>query len=82
MAEKTIRDTVREIIAELLGITDMAQYDDTQSLEKDIGADSLDKVDLVMALEKHFGFEIPDEDSVKLDTLASYIKYIEEHSQK
>jgi acyl carrier protein len=48
----------------------------------DLGADSLDIVELVMALEDEYGIEIPDEDAEKIETVGDAIKYIEEHMKK
>ena len=50
------------------------------SFTKDLGADSLDQVELVMALEEEFGIEIPDEDAEKIQTVGDVSKYIDEHS--
>ena len=72
-----IADKVKSVIAEQLGVkseevTDQAKFVD------DLGADSLDTVELVMALEEEYGVEIPDEDAEKLTTVGDAIKYIEE----
>ncbi len=72
-----ISDKVKGVIAEQLGVkpeevTDQAKFVD------DLGADSLDTVELVMALEEEYGIEIPDEDAEKLTTVGDAIKYIEE----
>ena len=52
------------------------------SFIEDLGADSLDTVELVMALEEEFGIEIPDEDAEKMSTVGDAMKYIEEKSSK
>jgi acyl carrier protein len=49
---------------------------------EDLGADSLDTVELIMALEEEFGIEVPDEQAEKLATVGDVVKYIEEHQQK
>src|SRR3990167_7080582 len=76
MAE-SIHDRVRAIIAEQLGVK-IEEVTDTASFVEDLGADSLDTVELVMALEEEFGIEIPDEDAEKMVTVEDAIKYIEQ----
>lgn len=49
---------------------------------EDLGADSLDVVELIMSLEEEFGYEIPDQEAEKLQTVGDVIRYIEEHQQK
>jgi acyl carrier protein len=73
-------DKVRQIVAEQLGV-DVDEVTSEASFVDDLGADSLDTVELVMALEEEFGLEIPDEDAEKISTVADAIKYIEEHSE-
>lgn len=68
---------IKSIIAEQLGVKPEEVTDDAKFVE-DLGADSLDTVELVMALEEEFGVEIPDEDAEKMTTVGSAIKYIEE----
>jgi len=67
---------VKEIIVNKLGV-DAAQVTDTASFTNDLGADSLDTVELVMEFEKAFGMSIPDEDAEKIGTVGDAIKYIE-----
>jgi acyl carrier protein len=67
---------VKDIIVEQLGISG-DQVSDAKFIE-DLGADSLDTVELVMALEEEFGHEIPDEQAEKLQSVGDVIKYIEE----
>ena len=67
---------VKEIIAEQLGV-DESQVTGEASFMDDLGADSLDTVELVMALEEEFGAEIPDEEAEKLTTVSQAIAYIE-----
>jgi len=78
MAE-AVHDRVRAIIAEQLGVK-LEEVTDTASFIEDLGADSLDTVELVMALEEEFGIEIPDEDAEKMVTVGDAIKYIEQKS--
>ena len=72
-------DKIRQIVAEQLGV-DVTEVTPTASFVNDLGADSLDTVELVMALEEEFGIEIPDEDAEKISTVADVISYIEAHS--
>ena len=76
-AEKTIEQRVKEIIVEQLGVTAEQVTSDAKFIE-DLGADSLDTVELVMALEEEFGQEIPDEEAEKLQTVGDVVKYIED----
>ena len=75
MAE-AVADRVRAIIAEQLGVK-LEEVTDSASFIEDLGADSLDTVELVMALEEEFGVEIPDEDAEKMTTVGEAIKYID-----
>ena len=74
MAE-AVADRVRAIIAEQLGVK-IEEVTDAASFIEDLGADSLDTVELVMALEEEFGIEIPDEDAEKMSSVGDAIKYI------
>jgi len=78
MAE-AVSDRVRAIIAEQLGVK-LEEVTDWASFIEDLGADSLDTVELVMALEEEFGIEIPDEDAEKMVTVGDAIKYIDTKS--
>lgn len=73
--DSKIEDNVREIIAKQLGV-DKAKVVLEASFIEDLGADSLDIVELVMALEDHFETEIPDEDAQKILTVKDAIEYI------
>ena len=75
MAE-AVADRVRAIIAEQLGVK-LEEVTDTASFIEDLGADSLDTVELVMALEEEFGIEIPNEDAEKMSSVGDAIKYID-----
>ena len=77
MAEKTIEQRVKDIIVEQLGVNADQVTPDAKFIE-DLGADSLDTVELVMALEEEFGNEIPDEQAEKLQSVGDVIKYVEE----
>ena len=75
--EKTTEQRVKDIIVEQLGVSADQVTPDAKFIE-DLGADSLDTVELVMALEEEFGREIPDEEAEKLQSVGDVIKYIEE----
>ncbi|MCX6894539.1 MAG: acyl carrier protein [Verrucomicrobia bacterium] len=80
MADKSIEQQVKDIIVEQLGVT-ADQVTPEAKFVEDLGADSLDVVELVMALEEKFGREIPDEQAEKLLTVGDVIKFIEETSK-
>ncbi len=71
-------DEVKEVVVEQLNVNPDEVKEDSKFVE-DLGADSLDVVELVMALEEKFDIEIPDTDAEKIVTVADAIKYIEEH---
>jgi acyl carrier protein len=81
MAEKSIEEKVKDIIVEQLGVNP-EQVTPTASFIEDLGADSLDIVELVMAFEEEFSVEVPDEDAEKLQTVGDVNKYIEERANK
>ncbi|MDD5292294.1 MAG: acyl carrier protein [Candidatus Omnitrophica bacterium] len=72
-----VPDKIKSIIAEQLGVKP-EEVTPQASFIEDLGADSLDTVELVMALEEEFGVEIPDEDAEKMTTVGDAVKYIEE----
>ena len=74
-------DRIKAIIAEQLGVKQEEVIDQAKFID-DLGADSLDTVELVMALEEEFGIEIPDEDAEKMVSVGDAIKYIEEKAAK
>ena len=74
----TIEERVKHIVAEQLGIKEDEIKCDASFIE-DLGADSLDTVELVMALEEEFGTEIPDEEAEKISTIQEAINYIQGH---
>ena len=77
----SLDNKVRDIIVEQLGVNADQVTSDAKFIE-DLGADSLDTVELVMALEEEFGSEIPDEQAEKLQSVGDVIKYIEDLQQK
>ena len=78
MSDKPIEEKVKEIIVEQLGVNP-EQVTPTASFIEDLGADSLDIVELVMALEEQYGMEISDEDAEKIRTVKDVVNYIEAH---
>ena len=80
MSEKSIEDKVRDIIVDQLGVNADQVVKDARFIE-DLGADSLDTVELVMAFEEEFSIEVPDEEAEKLQTVGDVVTYVEEHSQ-
>jgi acyl carrier protein len=80
MAEKdAVFDKVKEIIVDQLGVEEDEVTPQAHFIE-DLGADSLDIVELVMALEEEFGLEIPDEEAEKISTVGDAVDYIRENS--
>jgi acyl carrier protein len=77
----TVEERVKKIVAEQLGVNE-ADIKIESSFVDDLGADSLDTVELVMALEDEFETEIPDEDAEKITTVQQAIDYIVEHKAK
>ena len=73
-------ERVKKIIVEQLGVSP-EQVTTEASFIDDLGADSLDTVELVMALEEEFDIEIPDEDAEKITTVGEAIEYVEDHVQ-
>lgn len=76
----SVESKLKEIIAEQLGISEDEITLDSSFVE-DLGADSLDIVELIMAVEEEFELEIPDSDAEKIDTVESLVKYIEARTQ-
>ena len=75
----SIEERVKKIIVEQLGVKE-EDVTSEASFVDDLGADSLDTVELVMALEEEFETEIPDEDAEKITTVAQVVDYINSHS--
>jgi acyl carrier protein len=76
----SIEDRVKQIIVEQLGVEE-GEVTPGASFVDDLGADSLDTVELVMAFEEAFDIEIPDEDAEKIRTVKDAITYIQQHSK-
>ena len=76
----SVEDKVKQIIVEQLGV-DEAEVTPSASFVDDLGADSLDTVELVMAFEEAFDIEIPDEDAEKIKTVQDAVDYIGKHAK-
>jgi acyl carrier protein len=74
-----VSEKVKKIIVDQLGVEEDEVTPEASFIE-DLGADSLDIVELIMALEEEFGIEIPDEDAEKIATVKDAVSYIQEHS--
>ncbi|GAA8952014.1 acyl carrier protein [Helicobacter pylori] len=74
-------EDIQAVIAEQLNV-DAAQVMPEAEFVKDLGADSLDVVELIMALEEKFGIEIPDEQAEKIVNVGDVVKYIEDNAKK
>ena len=81
MADKPLDQRVKDIIVEQLGVKPEQVVPEAKFIE-DLGADSLDTVELVMALEEEFSIKVPDEQAEKLQSVGDVMKYIEEAQQK
>ncbi|MEN9572244.1 MAG: hypothetical protein RL514_99 [Verrucomicrobiota bacterium] len=77
MAEKSIEQKVKDIIVEQLGVNADQVVSEAKFIE-DLGADSLDTVELIMALEEEFGIEVPDDEAEKLVSVGDVTRYIED----
>ncbi len=77
MSDNSPADRINKIIVEQLGVNEDQVKPEAKFVE-DLGADSLDIVELVMALEEEFGTEIPDEDAEKLQSVGDVIKFVED----
>ena len=77
----SVEERVKEIIVEQLGV-DAGQVNEGAKFVDDLGADSLDTVELVMALEEEFSIEIPDEEAEKIVSVGDAISYIVNHQQE
>ena len=75
-----VEEKVKQIIVEQLGV-DEGEVTTSASFVDDLGADSLDTVELVMAFEESFDIEIPDDDAEKIKTVKDAVEYIEKHSK-
>ena len=81
MSKDEVLSAVQEAIVGALGV-DEEEVTPDASFVDDLGADSLDTVELVMAFEEEFGIEIPDEDAEKITRVKEAVEYIESHSKK
>ena len=81
MTDKSVEQMVKEIIVEQLSVSEEEVVPEASFVD-DLGADSLDLVELVMVLEEKFNQEIPDEDAEKIQTVQDAINYIKEHMQE
>ena len=78
MSSEDVFEKVKETIIEQLGVADTAVTTEASFID-DLGADSLDIVELIMALEEEFDMEIPDADAEKIVTVGDVVEYIREH---
>jgi acyl carrier protein len=74
----TTAEKVRKMIVDQLGVSESEVIPEAKFID-DLGADSLDIVELIMALEDEYGIEIPDEDAEKIETVGDAVRYVEEH---
>ena len=74
-------EDVKKVIVDLLGVDDPAKVTPTASFREDLGADSLDLVELIMEFEETFKMEISDEDAQKISTVGDAVAYIESHTK-
>ena len=79
MSEKSIEEKISDIIVKELGVTADQVTPEAKFIE-DLGADSLDTVELVMAFEEEFDIEVPDEEAEKLQSVGDVIRYIEDNA--
>ncbi|MFA6701426.1 MAG: acyl carrier protein [Dysgonamonadaceae bacterium] len=75
-----VAERVKSIIVDKLGVEE-AEVTETASFQNDLGADSLDTVELIMEFEKEFNISIPDDQAEKISTVGDAVSYIEEHSK-
>ena len=75
----TVLEKVKEVISEQLGIDDVDTITPETTFIDDLGADSLDIVELIMALEEEFDMEIPEEEAEKISCVGDVVKYIEDN---
>ena len=75
-----VEDKVKQIIVDQLGV-EASEVTPASSFVDDLGADSLDRVELIMALEETFGIEIPDEDAEKIVTVQNAVDYIQKNAK-
>jgi acyl carrier protein len=80
MADTAVQEKIRQIIVDELGV-DEAEVTENARFIEDLGADSLDLVELVMRFEEEFGIEIPDEDAEKIQAVRDAFNYVEQHKK-
>ena len=80
MDEQKVYDDIKKVVIEQLGVSE-SEVTREASFVDDLGADSLDTVELVMALEEAFGIEIPDEDAEKIKSIGDTITYVMSHKK-
>jgi acyl carrier protein len=80
MNEQEVLEKVKKVVVDQLGVSE-SEIPKESSFVNDLGADSLDTVELVMALEEAFGIEIPDEDAEKIKTIGDTVTYITSHKK-
>jgi acyl carrier protein len=80
MADTAVQEKIRQIIVDELGV-DEAEVTENARFIEDLGADSLDLVELVMRFEEEFGIEIPDEDAEKIQSVRDAYSYVEQHKK-
>lgn len=80
MSDKSIEDRVKDIIVDQLGVNADQVTLEAKFIE-DLGADSLDTVELVMAFEEEFGIDVPDEEAEKLQSVGDVVRYVEDHAE-
>jgi acyl carrier protein len=78
LTDQEIFDKVKSIVVEQLGVEE-AQVTEQATFINDLGADSLDIVELIMAFEEEFALDIPDEDAEKISTVGDVVQYIKSH---
>ena len=80
MSDKSIEERVKDIIVDQLGVS-ADQVTPEAKFVEDLGADSLDTVELVMAFEEEFGIDVPDEEAEKLQSVGDVVRYVEENAE-
>jgi len=74
-------EKIREVVASRLSISDLSKIKEESSFIDDLGADSLDIVELIMQLEDEFGVDIPDDEAEKILTIGDAVNYIDSHKK-